>query len=120
MKFASSKFIGGAIGALAVSALLAGCGTVSTGGASDSGEDGDKFRIVTVSKVEGITWFQRMSDGVDMFEEAHSDEVVAYQTGPDKGDPALQVQIVEDLIAQGVDAIIVVPNDPIGIGPSRN
>lgn len=117
MKLARSRFIGASVTALAVSALVAGCGTVDAGGGSAGGEDGDKFRIVTVSKVEGITWFQRMSEGVDMFNDAYGDEVEAYQTGPAEGDPALQVQIVEDLIAQNVDAIIVVPNDPIGIGP---
>ena len=105
-----------------VATLVAGCSTIGgtdagtdagTGGGGNSG----KFRIVTVSKVEGITWFQRMSEGVDQFSSDNSSEVDAYQTGPDKGDPALQVAIIEDLIAQKVDAIIVVPNDPIGIGP---
>ncbi|MCC5949935.1 MAG: substrate-binding domain-containing protein [Nitriliruptoraceae bacterium] len=84
-------------------------------GVVDAGSD-DEIRIVTVSKIEGITWFQRMSEGVDMFSEAN-EGVNAFQTGPDSDDPAAQVAIVEDLIAQGVDGIIVVPNDPIGIGP---
>ena len=109
----------GALGAAAIVAM-SGCSTVGASGggsAGDAGGDDGKFRIVTVSKIEGITWFQRMSEGVDMFAEEYSDEVEAYQTGPDSDDPAMQVQIVEDLIAQGVDAIIVVPNDPVGIGP---
>lgn len=108
-----------ALGAAAIVAM-SGCSTVGeTGGdgGDAGGADDGKFRIVTVSKIEGITWFQRMSEGVDMFQEEYSDEVEAYQTGPDSDDPAMQVQIVEDLIAQDVDAIIVVPNDPIGIGP---
>jgi simple sugar transport system substrate-binding protein len=100
-----------------VAVAVAGCSTVG-GADAGAGDDSGKFRIVTVSKVEGITWFQRMSEGVDMFNAEYSDEVEAYQTGPAQGDPALQIQIVEDLIAQGVDAIIVVPNDPIGIGPT--
>lgn len=97
-----------------------GCGSVAASGGESGGAGGDdgKFRIVTVSKVEGITWFQRMSEGVDMFNDKFGTEVEAYQTGPSEGDPAQQVQIVEDLIAQDVDAIIVVPNDPEGIGPT--
>ena len=111
------------IGSVAAMALLAACagGATTEAGSGDSGEasaeGGDKFRIVTVSKIEGITWFQRMSEGVDMFEAEYSDVVEAYQTGPQNHDPAEQVQIVEDLIAQGVDALIVVPIDPIGMGP---
>ncbi|GAA1954541.1 substrate-binding domain-containing protein [Microbacterium aquimaris] len=105
---------------IGIAALAAaGCTTVGAGDGGDagSGDDDGKYRIVTVSKVEGITWFQRMSEGVDMFNDEYSDEVEAYQTGPDSGDPAQQVQIVEDLIAQQVDAIIVVPNDVLGIAP---
>jgi len=118
------------VGSAATIALLAACaGGASTdagtsgesgdagGGETTSEASGDKFRIVTVSKIEGITWFQRMSEGVDMFEAEYSDVVEAYQTGPQNHDPAEQVQIVEDLIAQGVDALIVVPIDPVGIGP---
>lgn len=119
--FRTRKFAVG-FAAVATIGLLAACSTTDAtsgaGGEPGAGADGDKFRIVTVSKVEGITWFQRMSEGVDMFNEAFGDEVEAYQTGPDSGDSALQVQIVEDLIAQDVDAIIVVPNDPIGIAPT--
>lgn len=114
------KIAAAALSALGIAGLLAACSTTegAPGANPDGGSDDGKFRIVTVSKVEGITWFQRMSEGVDMFNDAYSDEVEAYQTGPDAGDPALQVQIVEDLIAQGVDAIIVVPNDPVGIAPT--
>ncbi len=111
-----------------VVAALAGCSTVgaatggaAAGGAATSGatakDSGKKYKIVTVSKVEGISWFQIMSKGVDKFNADNSSEVDAHQTGPSKGDPAMQIAIVEDLIAQKVDAIIVVPNDPIGIAP---
>jgi simple sugar transport system substrate-binding protein len=118
MKRTHSKFLTALALSASAALVLAGCSTVGEADSgAEPGDDGGKFRIVTVSKVEGITWFQRMSEGVDMFNEEYGSEVEAYQTGPDKGDPALQVQIVEDLIAQKVDAIIVVPNDPIGIGP---
>jgi simple sugar transport system substrate-binding protein len=117
---ASSTFIG-SVAAIALLAACAGGATTDAGTSGESGDagaaSGDKFRIVTVSKIEGITWFQRMSEGVDMFEAEFGDVVEAYQTGPQNHDPAEQVQIVEDLIAQGVDALIVVPIDPIGMGP---
>ncbi|GAB3602802.1 substrate-binding domain-containing protein [Microbacterium aureliae] len=118
-----SRAAAGVVALAATAVLAAGCTTVGGAGGSGSTDGGDsgsgdgKFKIVTVSKVEGITWFQRMSEGVDMFNDEYSDEVEAYQTGPDAGDPAQQIQIVEDLIAQQVDAIIVVPNDVLGIAP---
>ena len=114
-----TKLLGLTVTAIAVSALLAGCGTVGeTGGATAAGgSDDGVFRIATVSKVEGISWFEAMRTGVDQFNEDNGDVVEAWQTGPDTGDPAKQVQIVEDLIAQGVDALVVVPNDPQSIAP---
>lgn len=124
--FSKRRMSSALVGGLATVALVAACagGADSTGDAGGSGgtdggtaASGDKFRMVTVSKIEGITWFQRMSEGVDMFNDEFGDVVEAYQTGPQNHDPAEQVQIVEDLIAQGVDALIVVPIDPIGIGP---
>jgi len=70
-------------------------------------EDRTDFVIVTVPKATGIAWFQRMEIGVNQF--AADTGVDAYQTGPAQADAAMQAQYVEDLIAQGVDAICVVP-----------
>lgn len=66
-----------------------------------------RFTIATVVKLDGIAWFNRMREGVERFagETGHD----CFQQGPPKADAALQVQIIEDLIAQGVDAICVVP-----------
>ena len=69
-------------------------------------EDG-KFVIATVVKVDGIAWFERMREGVRRFASETGHE--AFVVGPPKSDAALQVQIIEDLIAQGVDALCVVP-----------
>lgn len=63
--------------------------------------------IATVVKLSGVNWFQRMEEGVVRY--AADNGVNAFQQGPSKADAALQVQIVEDLIAQGVDALCVVP-----------
>ncbi|WP_202975251.1 autoinducer 2 ABC transporter substrate-binding protein [Vallitalea guaymasensis] len=77
----------------------------------------EKFKIVMVAKHEGIPWFDDMRLGVNDFGEKYADLVEAKQIAPEGGDPAKQVQMVEDLIAQGVDAIIVVPNDPQSMKP---
>lgn len=75
-----------------------------------------KYEIVMVAKHEGIAWFDDMRAGVEAFGKEHPD-VTAYQIAPEGGDPAKQVQMFEDLIAKGVDAILVVPNDPKAMIP---
>ena len=71
--------------------------------------------IAVVVKITGIPWFNRLEEGVV---EAGKDlGVKAYQVGPAEADPAQQVKIVEDLIAKGVDAICVVPNDAKAMEP---
>lgn len=68
---------------------------------------GKEFTIATVVKVDGIAWFDRMRAGVEQFAKDTGHD--AFQVGPSQADAAAQVQIVENLIAQGVDAICIVP-----------
>ncbi|QRZ16193.1 autoinducer 2 ABC transporter substrate-binding protein (plasmid) [Paracoccus methylovorus] len=70
-------------------------------------KDDKKYTIATVVKVDGIAWFDRMRDGVDQFKADTGHDV--WMIGPSQADAAAQVQIIENLIAQGVDAITVVP-----------
>ena len=66
-------------------------------------------KMGVVVKIGGIPWFNAMEVGIqDRAKELGWD---AWMVGPTSADPALQVRAVEDLIAQGVDAIGVVPND---------
>ncbi len=77
-----------------------------------------KYEIVMVAKHEGISWFDDMRIGLTEFDKDFKDKgVTAYQIAPEGGDPAKQVQMVEDLIAKQVDAILVVPNDPTALIP---
>ncbi|OGO68262.1 MAG: LacI family transcriptional regulator [Chloroflexi bacterium RBG_19FT_COMBO_56_12] len=73
------------------------------------------YEIATVVKITGIPWFNRMEEGVKRA--ASELGVNAYQTGPADADPAQQVKVIEDLIAKGVDAIAVVPNDAKSLEP---
>ncbi|MFD1881947.1 autoinducer 2 ABC transporter substrate-binding protein [Paracoccus pacificus] len=69
--------------------------------------DGKTYTIATVVKVDGIAWFDRMREGVDQFASDTGNDT--YMVGPSQADAAAQVQMIENLIAQGVDAILVVP-----------
>ncbi|MGD0639537.1 MAG: autoinducer 2 ABC transporter substrate-binding protein [Roseiarcus sp.] len=68
---------------------------------------GKTYTIATVVKVDGIAWFDRMRDGVKQFKTDTGQDT--WEVGPSQADAAAQVQIVENLIAQGVDAICIVP-----------
>lgn len=66
-----------------------------------------KYTIATVVKLTGVAWFDRMEEGVKAYGEDTGHDT--FMQGPQRADAALQVQIIEDLIAQQVDAITVVP-----------
>lgn len=78
--------------------------------ASASTYAADQLRMGVVVKVGGIPWFNAMEAGIKS--EAAKRGIDAWQVGPTSADPALQVRAIEDLIAQKVDIIGVVPNDP--------
>lgn len=65
------------------------------------------YTIATVFKLYGDDWFHAMDEGVQRFAKDTGHRVI--MTGPPLVDSALQVQIIEDLIAQRVDAITVAP-----------
>lgn len=72
-----------------------------------AGEQKTDYVIATVPKLTAAAWFVRMEEGIKQF--AEETGVEAYMTGPEEADAAMQAQYIQDLIAQGVDAICVVP-----------
>jgi simple sugar transport system substrate-binding protein len=68
---------------------------------------GKTYKIATVVKVDGIAWFERMRDGVAQFGKDTGHDT--WLVGPSHSDAAEQVELLENLIAQGVDAICLVP-----------
>lgn len=74
------------------------------------------WEIVVVPKDASNPWFVRMETGVNEYAEAHPENTI-YQRGTPEIDATLQAQLVQDLIAQGVDAICVVPVDPESLEP---
>ena len=79
-------------------------------GDADSAEPANEWKIATVVKESADPWFIRMEEGVNQF--AADTGYEAFQKGPAAYDSAQQVQIIEELIAQDIDAICVVPIDP--------
>ena len=77
--------------------------------------DGHAKNMTTVVKIDGIAWFNRMREGVEEY--AEETGMNARMVGPAEADPQQQAALIEDIIAQGVDALLVVPMSPEAIEP---
>ncbi|MGY1601457.1 autoinducer 2 ABC transporter substrate-binding protein [Geodermatophilus sp. SYSU D00815] len=110
-------------GALGLSAalILTACGEGSggsaggdDGGGGSEGGGGD-VTVAFVPKLQGIPYFEAMNTGGQQACEELGCTWL-YQ-GPVEADPAAQADIVRSYIQQGVDALIVAPNDPDSMAP---
>lgn len=94
--------------------LLTACGSLEKegGGTTDgeTGSEGDGATIVTVPKLTGTPWFDRMEEGVDRYAEKTGTD--AYMQGSGQADANAQVRVIQDLLASDVDALAVVPFQP--------
>ncbi|MCW5952174.1 MAG: autoinducer 2 ABC transporter substrate-binding protein [Propionibacteriaceae bacterium] len=109
------RLIAGALGAaLALSLTLTACagdpGTTSPNAPGGSTGGDQDFTIAIVPKDSTNPWFVRMEEGVKRY--AAETGLNVFQKGPAETDATMQAQVIQDLIAQGVDAIGVVPVDP--------
>jgi simple sugar transport system substrate-binding protein len=98
--------------AVSVAAVAIGaCGSGSSGGGGGgSAKPVKDMKIVTVVKLRGVGWFDRMNQGIGQF--AKQTGAKASMTGADDASPEKQIKIIQDLIAQRPTAITVVPNSP--------
>jgi simple sugar transport system substrate-binding protein len=85
-----------------ITALFAAC-SMPHGQQARTGD----LKFITIVKSTGFNWFRRMETGVQQF--ARDTGIQALQQGPSKADAALQVQVIEDAIAQRPQALLVVP-----------
>ncbi len=87
--------------------LLSGCGT---GGPSAGGTS--KPRIALVMKSLANEFFTTMAEGAKKHQEAHADQYELIVNGiKDERDLARQVALVDEQVAQGVQAIVIAPAD---------
>ena len=77
--------------------------------------DEKDWEIVVVPKDATNPWFVRMDTGVKEY--AAETGLNIYHMGTPEIDATLQYQLIQDLIAAGVDAICVVPVDPGSLEP---
>jgi rhamnose transport system substrate-binding protein len=123
MRMTRKRKFAAAVG-LAVTLSVTACGQGSGGSASSGGSsgasgsggaEGSGVTVAFVPKLQGIPYFEAMNTGG----KAACQELGCtwlYQ-GPVEADPAAQADIVRSYIQQGVDALIVAPNDPDSMAP---
>jgi fructose transport system substrate-binding protein len=105
-----------AVTALAMPVLLAGCTATKSGSDSGSGDSGT-IKIGLITKTDSNPYFISMRDAA----QAEADKVGAELTaaaGTADGDNDSQVTAVQNMIASGVKAILITPNDSKAIVPT--
>jgi fructose transport system substrate-binding protein len=105
-----------AVTALAMPVLLAGCTATKSGSDSGSGDSGT-LKIGLITKTDSNPYFISMRDAA----QAEADKVGAELTaaaGTADGDNDSQVTAVQNMIASGVTAILITPNDSKAIVPT--
>lgn len=79
----------------------------------ETAETGEKVYTIAYDFKCEASWFDRMQEGIAQFMEDTGHVVIP--TAGTSDDAAEQVKDVQDLIAQGVDAIVIIPNDPASL-----
>ncbi len=88
-------------------------GAASAAGSESSGAaevSADGYNILVMPKLTNIPYFQATGEGA--MEAGKELGVNVIYDGPTTADAAQQVTMIENYIAQGIDAICVAPNDP--------
>ncbi len=101
------------LGALCVA--LAGCGPADD--SATRAEDG-KPRVALIMKSLANEFFKTMEDGARAHQAEHSDQYELLAQGiKDELDVNRQVQLVEQMVSQGVNAIVIAPADSKALVP---
>jgi simple sugar transport system substrate-binding protein len=92
------------------SAAASTSAATSTSASASATTDKGTPRIAFVPKVMGQAWWDHVQGGVEQWAKDNSIDVT--YKGPTEVDAAAQVQIMTDIINQGVDILCFSPNDP--------
>lgn len=101
---------------LTASMLLTGCGsndekeTAASDVTTANAGDEDSYKIAVVVKDQASGWFVRMEEGLNRF--AEETGATVYMKSPVEADAAQQVEVIQNVINDDIDALCVVPTDP--------
>jgi fructose transport system substrate-binding protein len=103
-----------AVTALTLPALIAGCSSTKSGG---SGGSSDTVAIGLITKTDSNPYFVSMRDAAQAEAKKMGAELTS-AAGTADGDNDSQVTAVQNMIASGVKAILITPNDSKAIVPT--
>ncbi|WP_442506288.1 sugar ABC transporter substrate-binding protein [Novipirellula sp. SH528] len=84
-----------------------------------SGGDNDKPRVALIMKSLANEFFSTMADGATEHQAEHADDYDLVVNGiKDERDLSRQVALVEEMVASGVDAIVIAPADSKALVPA--
>ena len=93
--------------------FLSGCGPSEEGGSAD-----DKPTIALVMKSLANEFFATMAEGAEAHQAAHAGEYDLVVNGiRNESDLSQQVALVEQMVARGVDAVVIAPADSRALVP---
>ena len=101
--------------------LLAGCDSPDTSPASSDGGNaqGKKPRVALIMKSLANEFFSTMAKGAETHQQEHADQYELIVNGiKDERDIARQVSLVQEMVASGVDAIVIAPADSQALVPA--
>ena len=103
------------IGLAASLTALAGCSS----GERQSSADGEKPVVALVMKSLANEFFKTMADGAEAHQAAHENDYELISNGiRNETDLTAQVNLVEQMVSRGVDAIVVAPADSKALVPA--
>ncbi|MEM9366515.1 MAG: sugar ABC transporter substrate-binding protein [Planctomycetota bacterium] len=97
-------------------ALLVGCSQTPS---SSAMRDSDRPRVALIMKSLANEFFATMAKGAEDHQSQHSDDYELIINGiKDERDLSRQVALVEEMVAAGVDAIVIAPADSKALVPA--
>ena len=107
--------------AAVVTTTTTGCkksASESAGGAANEDSNADKPRVALIMKSLANEFFATMATGAENHQAAHAEDYDLVVNGiKDERDLARQVSLVEEMVASGVDAIVIAPADSKALIP---
>jgi fructose transport system substrate-binding protein len=106
-----------AVTALALPAVITGCTATKSGSGGGGSDSGEAVKIGLITKTDSNTYFVSMRSAAQAEAEKMGATLTA-AAGTADGDNDSQVTAVQNMIAAGVKAILITPNDSKAIVPT--